>query len=223
MALNATKQQFQIDRWQNSNVDFLIPVPNYRLGIKKSGYRAFLACRPVVLEDLGTGFASFLDNGPRTASLFQRTIGPILSQRPLPSGKFLIGCRSRQQQEALLKTKVLGGVNVACSIPQPTTGGVIRPVPTNVDCQFLVDRSTIKEVRRLTNRDGTRSQAIKITFFLRSYHAVLNWTTRSSWCMPMCHRSGDAPRATSWATLKPSCMRVLWSQNPPRFRVFHHL
>ena len=88
--------------------------------------------------------------------LFQRTIGPILSQRPLPSGKFLIGCRSRQQQEALLKTKVLGGVNVACSIPQPTTEGVIRPVPTNVDCQFLVDRSTIKEVRRPTNRDGTK-------------------------------------------------------------------
>ena len=120
---------------------------------------------PVVLEDLGTGVASFLDNGPRTASLFQRTIGPILSQRPLPSGKFLIGCRSRQQQEALLKTKVLGGVNVACSIPQPTTEGFIRPVPTNVDCQFLVDHSTVKEVRRLNNRDGTRSQAIKITFF----------------------------------------------------------
>ena len=100
---------------------------------------------PVVLEDLGTGVASFLDNGPRTASLFQRTIGPILSLRPLPSGKFLIGCRSRQQQEALVKTKVLGGVNVACSIPQPTTEGVIRPVPTNVDCQFLVDHSTVKK------------------------------------------------------------------------------
>ena len=54
---------------------------------------------------------------------------------------------------------------MACSIPQPTTEGVIRPVPTNVDCQFLVDHSTIKEVRRLTNRDGTRSQAIKITIF----------------------------------------------------------
>ena len=120
---------------------------------------------PVVLEDLGTGVASFLDNGPRTASLFQRTVGPILSQRPLPSGKFLIGCRSRQQQEALLKTKVFSGLIVACSIPQPTTEGVIRPAPTNVDCQFLVDYSTVKEVRRLTNRDGTRSQAIKITFF----------------------------------------------------------
>ena len=47
---------------------------------------------PVVLEDLRTGVASFLDNGPRTASLFQRTVGPILSQRPLPSGKFLSGC-----------------------------------------------------------------------------------------------------------------------------------
>ena len=92
---------------------------------------------------------------------------------------------------------------MACSIPQPTTEGVIRPVPTNVDCQFLVDHSTVKEVRRLTNRDGTRSQAIKLTFFShRSYPAVLNWTTMSSWCMPMCHRSGDAPRATSWATLR---------------------
>ena len=54
---------------------------------------------------------------------------------------------------------------MACSIPQPTTEGVIRPVPTSVDCQFLVDHSTVKEVRRLTNRDGTPSQAIKITFF----------------------------------------------------------
>ena len=54
---------------------------------------------------------------------------------------------------------------MACSIPQPTTEGVIRPVPTSVDCQFLVDHSTVKEVRRLTNRDGTRSQAIKLTFF----------------------------------------------------------
>ena len=54
---------------------------------------------------------------------------------------------------------------MACSIPQPTAEGVIRPVPTSVDCQFLVDHSTVKEVRRLTNRDGTRSQAIKITFF----------------------------------------------------------
>ena len=38
---------------------------------------------PVVLEDLGTGVASFTDNGPRTASLFQRTVRPILSRRPL--------------------------------------------------------------------------------------------------------------------------------------------
>ena len=152
---------------------------------------------PVVLEDLGTGVASFLDNGPRTASLFQQTIGPILLQRPLLSGKFLIGCRSRQQQEALLKTKVLSGVNVAYSIPQPITEGVIRPVPTNIDCQFLVDHSAIKEVHHLTNQDSTQSQAIKITF-----PVALNWTTRSSWCMSMCHRSGDAPRAISWATLK---------------------
>ena len=54
---------------------------------------------------------------------------------------------------------------MACSIPQPTAEGVIRPVPTSVDCQFLVDNSTVKEVRHLTNRDSTRSQAIKITFF----------------------------------------------------------
>jgi len=83
---------------------------------------------PVVLQDLWTRVASFTENGPRTASLFQRTVGPILSQRPLPLGKFLIGYSSRQQQEALLQTKVLGGVNVACCIPQTTTEGVIKPV-----------------------------------------------------------------------------------------------
>ena len=79
-------------------------------------------------------------------------------------GKFLTGCRWRQQQEALLKTKVLSGVNLACSIPQLTSEGVIRPIPAGVDCQFPVEQPNVKEVHRLTNRDGTKSQAIKITF-----------------------------------------------------------
>ena len=81
-------------------------------------------------------------------------------------GKFLIGFRLRQQQEALLKTKVLSGVNVACSIPQLTTERVIRPIPAGVDCQFQVEQPNVKDVHRLTNQDGTKSQVIKITFLL---------------------------------------------------------
>ena len=47
---------------------------------------------PVILEDLKTGSSTFLESGPFTTKLFQATVGPILSQRPLPSGTFLIGC-----------------------------------------------------------------------------------------------------------------------------------
>ena len=127
---------------------------------------------PVILEDLKTGSSTFLESGPFTTKLFQTTVGPILSQRPLPSGKFLIGCRSREQQEALLKTKNLAGVHIKCTKPQATTEGVIKPIPTAVDVESLASEPNIREVRRLTHRDGTKSQAVRLTFCLAKLPAI---------------------------------------------------
>ena len=51
---------------------------------------------------------------------------------------------------------------MACPIPQPTTEGVIRPLPIGVDCQFQVDQRNVKEMRRLTLR---RHTTIKIHLY----------------------------------------------------------
>ena len=108
---------------------------------------------------------------------------------------------------------------MACSIPQPTTEGVIRPVPTSVDCQFLVDHSTVKEVRRLTNRDGTPSQAIKITFFSAQLpssikldyqefvvHACVPPVRRCRNTVPVCPRCGSRGHTPDMCPNKRCCL-----------------
>ena len=111
---------------------------------------------------------------------------------------------------------------MACSIPQPTTEGVIRPVPTSIDCQFLVDHSTVKEVRRLTNRDGTQSQAIKITYFSAQLpssikldhqefvvHAYVPPVRRCTTCrskVPVCPRCGSRGHTADVCSNKLCCL-----------------
>ena len=121
---------------------------------------------------------------------------------------------------------------MACSIPQPTTEGVIRPVPTNVDCQFLVDHSTVKEVRHLTNWDGTRSQAIKITFSAQLpssieldyqefvVHAYVPPVRRCTTCNKLGHLKAQCrstvlvcPRCHSWGHTPDMCPNKLCCLN----------
>ena len=77
-------------------------------------------------------------------------------------------CQLREQQEALLKTENLAGVYIKCTKPKATstTEGVVKPIPIAADVESLTSEPTIREVHRLTHRDRTKSQAVRLTFCL---------------------------------------------------------
>ena len=123
---------------------------------------------PVILEDLGTGAATFRGLGPTTnRKVFKNTIGEVRSQRPLANNRWLIGCVSSDQQKALAKKTSISQINIKCSIPSITTEGVIKPIPLEENIQDLLQfLPTAKSIHRLRNRDGTDSRAVRIIFNL---------------------------------------------------------
>ena len=86
---------------------------------------------PVVLHDLGGGAARFDKLGPwHHSQLLANAVGAIRSVRPLPSGKWLIGCSSEAQQSKLARLETLpGGVPTerTCHDPLWTEWSVPSP------------------------------------------------------------------------------------------------
>ena len=65
---------------------------------------------PVVLHDLSRGAAWFDKLGPwHRSQLLANVMGAIRSVRPLPSGKWLIGCSSEAHQSKLAHLETLPG------------------------------------------------------------------------------------------------------------------
>ena len=86
---------------------------------------------PVVLHDIGEGAARFDKLGPwHSSQLLANVVGAIRSVRPLPSGKWLIGCGSEAQQSKLARLETLtGGVPIGARVPRPVVDGVVGPIP----------------------------------------------------------------------------------------------
>ena len=122
---------------------------------------------PVVLHDLGTGTSTFSSHVPYTNNtIFRNTnVGPIKSQRPLPSGKWLIGCYNVEQQKRLAQKTELCGIRVTCAIPSNHVDGVIKPVSTSIDVNTIVnDVHNVTSARRLKTKDAADSKAVRVTF-----------------------------------------------------------
>ena len=65
---------------------------------------------PVVIHDLGGGTVRFDKLGPwHRSQLLANAVGAVSSIRPLPSGKWLIGCSSEDQQTKLARLEALPG------------------------------------------------------------------------------------------------------------------
>ena len=65
---------------------------------------------PVVIHDLGGGAARFEKLGPwHRSQLLANAVGVVRSVRPLPSGKWLVGCSSEAQQNKLARLETLQG------------------------------------------------------------------------------------------------------------------
>ena len=122
---------------------------------------------PVVMKDLGTGTVKYKNLGPIVHKFWANTVGEILSQRPLGADRWLIGCKTVNQQLKLAQTKVLAGVHVHCTIPDVKTTGVVQGIPPTTKPETLINHiEKAKNVTRLNKRDGNPSWAIKIDFDL---------------------------------------------------------
>ncbi len=127
---------------------------------------------PVVIHDLGGGAARFEKLGPwHRSQLLANAVGAVRSVRPLPSGKWLIGCSSEAQQSKLARLEVLpGGVPIGARVPRPVVEGVVGPIPMGGDELRLVKQDLeagghkVSGVTRLKNKHNEPSLAVKICF-----------------------------------------------------------
>ena len=126
---------------------------------------------PVVIHDLGGGSARFDKLGPwHRSQLLSNAVGTVRSIRPLPSGKWLIGCATEAQQSKLARLdKLPGGTPIGARIPRPVVEGVVGPIPMGGDEQKLVKQDLeagghrVAGVVRLNNRKQEPSLAVKIS------------------------------------------------------------
>ena len=126
---------------------------------------------PVVIHDLGGGSARFDKLGPwHRSQLLSNAVGAVRSIRPLPSGKWLIGCTTEAQQSKLARLdKLPGGTPIGARIPRPVVEGVVGPIPMGGDELKLVKQDLeagghrVAGVVRLNNRKQEPSLAIKIS------------------------------------------------------------
>ena len=126
---------------------------------------------PVVLHDLGGGAARFDKLGPwHRSQLLANAVGAIRSVRPLPSGKWLIGCSSEAQQSKLARLETLpGGVPIGARVPRPVVDGVVGPIPKGGNELQLVRQDLeagghrVAAVTRLNNKHNEPSLAVRIS------------------------------------------------------------
>ena len=126
---------------------------------------------PVVIHDLGGGSARFDKLGPwHRSQLLSNAVGAVRSIRPLPSGKWLIGCATEAQQSKLARLdKLPRGTPIGARIPRPVVEGVVGPIPMGGDELKLVKQDheagghRVAGVVRLNNRKQEPSLAVKIS------------------------------------------------------------
>lgn len=110
---------------------------------------------PVVMVDRGTGVVKYQNLGPIVHKFWASTVGEILSQRPLGANTWVIGCKSKQQQQKLARTTELAGVHVKCTIPDVKTVGVVKGIPPNTKAESLLPHiKNATKVQRINSRQG---------------------------------------------------------------------
>ena len=124
-----------------------------------------------MIHDLGGGTARFDKLGPwHRSQLLANAVGAVSSIRPLPSGKWLIGCSSEDQQTKLARLEALpGGVPIGARIPRPVVEGAVGPIPMGGEELWLVRKALesggqrVAGDTRLNNRRNEPSMAVKIS------------------------------------------------------------
>ncbi|KAK7449149.1 hypothetical protein BaRGS_00040058, partial [Batillaria attramentaria] len=94
-----------------------------------------------------------------------RRVDDVIVER-LKSGAYMVHCKDATIQRKLSIQNLIGGAAVTCTIPQPTTTGVIYNIPLGAHhlerLQAVIPDAT--RVERLKNKTGDPTKAVKITF-----------------------------------------------------------
>ena len=133
----------------------------------------------MIIEDLmKVGPARLRSLDWRMAEILKSLVGAVRSIRPISKCKIVAGCDSSLQQSRLVEKTNKGQVEVRCIIPQPTVQGVVTGIPRYVQMDEFLKRiewvsdsggqthskGKVKGASRLTFKDGTASEAIRVTF-----------------------------------------------------------
>ena len=131
---------------------------------------------PVKIVDLGTSstklasFHPFFDPVRRAAGAVRHD--DLILER-LNSGHYIAHCKNSAIQDKLSSLKKIGGVAVKCSIPQPSTVGVVYGIPLGEEALQRVRQSlgNASSVERLLTKDQKPTKAVKVTFKLATLPA----------------------------------------------------
>ena len=134
---------------------------------------------PVIIEDKKANTSCTLKGLLwKLSDMLQSALNsPVRSTRQIASCKFIIGCSSQKQQMKLVSLHSLSGIEISCSIPRPTTQGVISGIPVSISnsevmakFDYALDSAghiiplKVKDAFRLRNQDGSPSLAFRLTF-----------------------------------------------------------
>ena len=193
--------------------------PCRRKGVTKTGAaapRPIFCDHPVIVEDLmQAGPARLRSLDWKMAEILKVAVGAVRTIRPISANKIVVGCDSSHQQSRLTKLTIIGQVGVRCSVPQPTVEGVVRGIPRSVPMDEFLRKVElvsneqgqthfrVKGASRLTYKDGTASEAIKVTFIAQTLPTLMRVNRREYSVRPYvaevmrcyrCHRLGHLMR-----------------------------
>ena len=190
-----------------------------RKGVTKTGAaapRPIFCDHPVIVEDhMQAGPARLRSLDWKMAEILKVAVGAVRTIRPISANKIVVGCDSSHQQSRLTKLSIIGQVGVRCSVPQPTVEGVVRGIPRSVPMDEFLRKVElvsneqgqthfrVKGASRLTYKDGTASEAIKVTFIAQTLPTLMRVNRREYSVRPYvaevmrcyrCHRLGHLMR-----------------------------
>ena len=181
--------------------------PCRRKGVTKTGAAA---PRPIFCDHpVQEGPARLRSLDWRMAEILKVAVGAVRTISPFSANKTVVGCDSSHQQSRLTKLTENGQAGVRCSVPQPTVEEVVRGIPRSVPMdEFLRKVELVSNelgqthfrvtgASRLTYKDGTASEAIKVTSIAQTLPTLMRVNRRGD---PKWLRCCGATDATDWGT-----------------------
>ena len=189
--------------------------------------RPIFCNHPVIVEDLmQAGPARLQSLDRKMAEILKAAVGVVCTIRPISANKIVVGYDSSHQQSRLMRLTKIGQVGVRCSVPQPMVEGVVnipRSVPMDeflrkvelVLSELGQTHFRVKRASRLTYKDDTASEAIKMTFLMQTLPTLMRFNRREYSVRPhvaevmrgyRCHRLGHLMRdCKAWQEACPTC------------------